>query len=456
MNEKANNFMNKLEEKFMGPLGSFSQTKFVRAIMNTGMATIPFTIVGSMFLVLNVLPMTFPALEGFFNATFFRFSELYMLANKATMGILALFFVIILGYEYTKTYIQDEKLNLDPLNGALLSVMAFFMTIPQIVFEDGYMTLINVMDDSSQVINGWEIGADGVTRLGTIGIFSGIIMAILAVEIYRISVQKDWTIKMPEAVPQGVSKAFTALIPAFLVALVVIVLQGILVALGTDIFQLVAIPFGFVTNIANSWAGLMVVVFLLHALWIVGIHGGTIITSLVAPITLANMQTNVEGSVIPFAGDIWNVFIHSGGSGATLGLTIWMAFRAKSEQLGALGKVSLVPGFFNINEPVIFGMPILYNPIMAIPFIIAPMITATITYVTINIGLVDPTIAQNPWPAPVGLGAFIATAGDWRSILLALVNVLVAFVIYYPFVKMYDKRLVEEELGDRKSTRLNS
>ena len=432
----------------MGPLGSFSQTKFVRAIMNTGMATIPFTIVGSMFLVLNVLPMTFPALEGFFNATFFRFSELYMLANKATMGILALFFVIILGYEYTKTYIQDEKLNLDPLNGALLSVMAFFMTIPQIVFEDGYMTLINVMDDSSQVINGWEIGADGVTRLGTIGIFSGIIMAILAVEIYRISVQKDWTIKMPEAVPQGVSKAFTALIPAFLVALVVIVLQGILVALGTDIFQLVAIPFGFVTNIANSWAGLMVVVFLLHALWIVGIHGGTIITSLVAPITLANMQTNVEGSVIPFAGDIWNVFIHSGGSGATLGLTIWMAFRAKSEQLGALGKVSLVPGFFNINEPVIFGMPILYNPIMAIPFIIAPMITATITYVTINIGLVDPIIAQNPWPAPVGLGAFIATAGDWRSILLALVNVLVAFVIYYPFVKMYDKRLVEEELGN--------
>src|SRR5699024_2579791 len=101
---------------------------------------------------------------------------------------------------------------------------------------------------------------------------------------------------------------------------------------------------------------------------------------------------------------------------------------------------------FNINEPVIFGMPILYNPIMAIPFIIAPMITATITYVTINIGLVDPIIAQNPWPAPVGLGAFIATAGDWRSILLALVNVLVAFVIYYPFVKMYDKRLVEEEL----------
>lgn len=448
MNQKANDFMNALEEKFMGPLGNFSQTKFVRAIMNTGMATIPFTIVGSMFLVLNVLPMTFPALEGFFNATFFRFSDLYMLANKATMGILALFFVIILGYEYTKTYIQDEKLNLDPLNGALLSVMAFFMVIPQIVFEDGYMTLVNVMDDSSQVINGLDIGADGITRLGTIGIFSGIIMAIVAVEIYRISVQKNWTIKMPEAVPQGVSKAFTALIPAFLVALVIIILQGILVALGTDIFQLVAIPFGFVTNIANSWAGLMLVVFLLHALWIVGIHGGTIITSLVAPITLANMQTNVEGAVIPFAGDIWNVFIHSGGSGATLGLTIWMAFRAKSEQLGALGKVSIVPGVFNINEPVIFGMPILYNPIMAIPFIIAPMVTATISYVTINIGLVDPIIAQNPWPAPVGLGAFIATAGDWKSIVLAVFNVLVAFAIYYPFLKMYDKRLVDEELAN--------
>src|SRR5699024_1047520 len=133
------------------------------------------------------------------------------------------------------------------------------------------MTLMNVMDDSSQVINGWDIGADGVTRLGTIGIFSGIIMAIVAVAIYRISVQNDWTIKMPEAVPQGVSKAFSSLIPSFVVALVIIILQGILVALGTDIFQLVAIPFSFVTNIANSWAGLMLVVFLLHALWIVGI-----------------------------------------------------------------------------------------------------------------------------------------------------------------------------------------
>jgi len=446
MSQNSNGFMNKIEEKFMGPLGKFSQTKFVRAIMNTGMASIPFTIVGSMFLVLNVLPQAFPALEGFFNATFFRFSDLYMLANKATMGILALFFVIILGFEYTKTYVQDEKLDLDPLNGALLSVMAFFMTLPQLIFEDGYMTLVQVMNDSSQIINGWEMGADGVTRLGTTGIFTGILMAILAVEIYRISVQKNWTISMPEAVPQGVSKAFTALIPAFLVSIVVIAIQGILVALGTDIFQLAAIPFGFVTNIANSWAGLMVIVFLLHALWIVGIHGGTIITSLVAPITLANMQANVEGAAIPFAGDMWNVFIHSGGSGATLGLTIWMAFRAKSEQLGALGKVSIVPGFFNINEPIIFGTPILYNPTMAIPFILAPMVTATIAYVVLNLGWVSPIIAQNPWPAPVGLGAFIATGGDWRSIVLALFNVLVAFAIYYPFARMYDKRLVGEEM----------
>ena len=446
MSQNANNFMNKLEEKFMGPLGKFSQSKFVRAIMTTGMATIPFTIVGSMFLVLNVLPMTFPALEGFFNNTFFRFSDIYMLANKATMGILALFFVIVLGFEYTKAYVQDEGLDLDPLNGALLSVMAFFMTIPQIVFEDGYMTLVNVMDDTAQIVNGWEMGADGVTRLGTVGIFTGIIISVLAVEIYRITVQKNWTIKMPDAVPQGVSKAFTALIPAFIVSIVVMIIQGILVSLGTDIFQLAAIPFGFITNIANSWAGLMVIVFLLHGLWIVGIHGGTIITSIVSPITLANVQANVEGEVIPFAGDIWNVFIHSGGSGATLGLTLWMAFVAKSEQLGALGKVSVIPGLFNINEPIIFGTPILYNPIMAIPFILAPMVTATITYITINTGLVNPIIALNPWPAPVGLSAFIATAGDWKSVILAFVNVIVAFAIYYPFVRMYDNQLVGEEL----------
>lgn len=152
----------------MGPLGKVSQMKIVRGIMGAGIATIPFTIVGSMFLVFNVLPLTFPFLEGFFNATFFRFSDLYMLANMATMGLLALYFNISLGYEYSRIIAGDEKLEMSGLNGALLSMFAFFMTIPELVFQDGVISRVTEVTEEvtmstagewGTLLNGWERSA---------------------------------------------------------------------------------------------------------------------------------------------------------------------------------------------------------------------------------------------------------------------------------------------------------
>jgi len=118
----------------MGPMGKISQYKIVRSIMAAGMASIPFTIVGSMFLVFNILPITFPFLADFFEATFLNFSDLYMLANSTTMGLLALYFCIVLGYEYSKIIQVEENLDLTPINGALLGVFATLMSIPQLVF----------------------------------------------------------------------------------------------------------------------------------------------------------------------------------------------------------------------------------------------------------------------------------------------------------------------------------
>ena len=111
---------------------------------------------------------------------------------------------------------------------------------------------------------------------------------------------------MPEEVPEGVARSFTALIPAFVVAVVVLTINGVLVVLGTDIFQLVAIPFGFVTHLTDSWLGIMVIYFLAHALWLVGIHGFNIISPLITPIMLANLAANVEGASFPLAGQFTN------------------------------------------------------------------------------------------------------------------------------------------------------
>ncbi|MCD3218707.1 PTS cellobiose transporter subunit IIC [Staphylococcus sciuri] len=437
-----------LEKYLMGPMGKIASFRIVRAIMAAGMACIPFTIVGSMFLVLNVIPQTFTFLEGFWNSTFLKIGDLYMLANKATMGILALYFCLVIGYEYTKIYADEEDLDVNPLNGALLSMFAYFMAIPQLVMDDGKMVLVNIMKKDVNIFNGWEMSGDGVSRLGTTGIFTAIIMSIIAVQLYRLCVKRQWIIKMPEAVPEGVSRSFTALIPAFLVAFVILAFTGILVAFDTDIFKIIAVPFGFVVNLTSSWIGILVIYFLIHALWIVGIHGANIISAFITPIVLSNMQLNIEGANIPFAGEFQNSFVVMGGSGATLGLCVFIAFLAKSEQLRVLGKASLAPGLFNINEPLVFGLPIVYNPFLAIPFFLAPMVSASIGYWTIKLELVKPIIAQVPWPSPIGFGAFIGTAGSLMAVLVSLICGFVAFLIWFPFIKIYDNKLVEQEKGN--------
>ena len=433
-----------LEKYLMGPMGKLASFRIVRAIMGAGLASIPFTIVGSMFLVFNILPLTFPGLENLFVTTFFKFSDLYMLANKCTMGILSLYFSIVIGYEYTKIF-EDEGIAVNPLNGALLSVAAFFMTIPELVHEKGTFVLVQSLTKTENVVDGWRIGGSSLDRLGTSGIFTAIIMGVLAVNLYILCVKKNLVIRMPDAVPPGVARSFTALIPALLITFVTLAINGILVALGTDIFKVVSIPFGFVANLTNSWLGMCVILFIIHALWIVGIHGNNIIGAFITPITLINLETNMAGGNIPFAGQFPHSFVIMGGSGATLGLCLYLVFLAKSEQLKILGKASIVPSIFNINEPLIFGIPIVYNPYLAIPFFLAPIGAGSIAYWAIKLEFVKPIIAQVPWPSPIGLGAFIGTAGDFRAVILAFLTFFVAFAIYYPFIKFYEAKLLKEE-----------
>lgn len=431
-----------LQKYLMMPMAKISQFKIVRAVMAAGMASIPFCIVGSMFLVFNTLPMTFTSLEGLFEKTIFKISDLYMIANTATMGILALYFNIIVGYELTKIEAEETGLKVNALNGAMLSVFAFFMTLPQLVMHNGSMVLQN--DPDKSVFNGLSL-TPFVSRLGTSGIFIAIIMAIIATQLYFMCVRRNWIVKMPETVPLGVSRSFTALIPTFVIAFTIIIINGILIYLGTDIFYIIGIPFAFVTDLTKSWLGVMVILFLIHALWVVGIHGATIIGAFITPMLLANMAENTAGASIPFAGEFNNSFVILGGSGSTLLMTFFIAFFARSSQLKILGRASVVPAIFNINEPIIFGMPIVYNPYLAIPFLLAPMVCGTLGYFAINTEIMNPIIALVPWPSPMGLGALIGTGGDYRAAIVAILSAILALLIYLPFVKLYDNKLYKEE-----------
>lgn len=433
-----------LEKYLMGPMGKVSTWRPVRAIVAAGMASIPFTIVGSAFLVLSVIPQAFNLqfIVDLWANSFDKIQALYLLAYKCTMGILSLYFAIVIGYEYTKIYVEEEELNLNPLNGGLLAVFAYFLTIPELTYSKGVISAVT----GKTTIGGWTVGGDSLTRLSTSGMFTAILMSILAVQLYRLCVKKNWVIKMPEAVPEGVARSFTALIPGFVIAFAVLVINGIFILFGTDIYKVIAIPFAFVSHITNTWLGIVVIYLLVHALWIVGIHGANIVMGLVNPILLANMAQNVDGKFIAYAGEFTNSYVTIGGSGATLLLCFYIAFRAKSDQLRMLGKASMGPAIFNINEPLIFGLPIVYNPMLTIPFILAPIVSASIGYWSVQLGLAGKAIAQTPWPTPIGIGAYVGSGGNIGAFVVALICALAAFVIWYPFIKMYDTKLYKEEM----------
>ena len=284
----------------------------------------------------------------------------------------------------------------------------------------------------------------GLSRIGATGIFTGLIIGTLAVQIYRICVKRGWSIKMPNSVPKGVTDSFTSLIPGFMIAFVVLIIDAVLIICNTDIFNLLYVPFSFVSGLVDTWWGVLIIVFLIHGLWFFGIHGATIITSFTSAFVLANMASNVAGGFHVYAGEFNNAFTTIGGSGATLGAVLYMAFMSKSHQLRELGKVAVVPGIFNINEPLLFGLPIVYNIDLVVPFILAPMASAMVGYFSIAMHFVPKITAQQPWPTPVGLSGFIATQ-SWQGAIATILAAVVAGAIWFPFIRSYDLKLAKKE-----------
>ena len=446
-----------LEKYVMGPMTKFSSIRFVRAITQAGMASVSFTIVGAMFLVLNVLPQAFPVLEGIWAVSFNQITEIYMLANHATIGCIAIYFLIGTAFEYARILSEEDGIDIKPINAVLMAIMALLMMAPQIGVVDGVISRITEITEADGVVsgvifNGWEVGGDGPSNFGATGIFCAFIIAWFSVRIYATCVEKNIVIKLPDVVPDGVARSFTALIPGFLVAITCMIIQAVFMAFGTNFYDFIAIPFGFVVNVVGTYPGMLLIYFLIHALWLVGIHGATIVTSPLTAIALANLTPNLafyEGAASTFggvyAGEFTNSYVTIGGSGATFGLTVLMLVLAKSEQLKAIGKAEIVPALFNINEPLLFGLPIVYNPALAIPFIVAPLVTMSIAYWAITLGIIPPVIVQMPWPSPLGIGAFVSTGGNILAVAVALINVVVATLIYFPFFKRYDAQLYAEE-----------
>lgn len=426
-----NKFVAFLENNLSTPMAKLSEQKHLRAIRDGVVSSLPFIIFGSLFLIIAFPPVDAESALGLWAA---KHAGEILIPYRLTMFIMTLYITFGIGYSLAQSY------KLDPLSGGLLSVAAFLFTIG-----------VQVMDGVGFVLP--------MTNLGGHGLFVAMIVSIFSVEVIRFCKTKNITIKMPDSVPTSVARSFEALIP---VTIVLIIMTIITVIFKVDMHSLVDKAVAPLIKAGDTLPGVLIPVFLITFFWSFGIHGVSVVGAVARPVWevyLANNSAAVAaGEVIPHIAPetFFQWFIWIGGSGATLGLVIAMLISAKSTYSKAMGKATIVPSIFNINEPVIFGMPIVLNPVLIIPFIITPLVGATLAYVATSMGLVNPTYVMVPWTLPAPIGAYLSTGGDWRAVLLVLINITLSVLIYLPFFKMYDQKLLAQENLDATTTNSES
>ncbi|MDZ4529769.1 PTS sugar transporter subunit IIC [Bacillus cereus] len=423
-----NKFVTFLDKNLSGPMARLSEQRHLQAIRDGVISALPFIIVGSFFLI-----VAFPPLpkDSFISVWALKNQTSILIPYRLTMFIMSLYIAFGIGYNLAKSY------KLDALSGAQLAVCSLLLTLtPELIDKKGFML--------------------PMTNLGGHGLFVTMIVSILSVEILRFCKKNNVTIKMPEQVPPSVSRSFEALIPA---AFVIIMMSLITVVFKVDLHYVVDKLAAPLVKAGDSYFGVIIPVFLITFFWSFGIHGVSVVGTVARPLWDVYLGKNGEAvasgaSHFPFIAPepFYQWFIWIGGSGATLGLVLAMIIFGRSKYSKALSRTCIVPGIFNINEPVIFGLPIVLNPILIIPFVITPLVTATIAYAATAMGFVTPTHIMPPWTLPAPIGAYLATGGDWRAIVLFFINITISFLIYLPFFKMYDKNMLEiEKNGDGES-----
>lgn len=426
-----NGFVGFIEQKLMPVANKVGMQRHMEAIRKGIIATLPLTIVGSFFTILLNFPIESVA------AFIEPYREVLDIPFRYTVGLLALYATFGIASSLAKSY------KLDSLTAGILATMSFLITAapPIRVLES-----VEGVIDAGRFIN--------FANLGSGSLFGAIVTAILSVEIYRFFIVKNITIKMPDGVPPEVTNSFMALIPGGAILVLFWVIRHII---GFDIN-------GFLSNLlmplkdvlaGNSLFGGLLTVFLICFFWVLGIHGPAIMGPVIRPFWDISIAENMEvfqstgnAHELPniFTEQFLQWFVWIGGAGTTLALVVLFLF-SKSNYLKQLGRLSILPGIFNINEPVIFGAPIVMNPILGIPFLVAPLITTTISYFATTTGIVPMMPARLGFAIPAPIAAWMSTNWSVAAGILVVVNFLITLAIYYPFFKVFEKQQLEREEG---------
>lgn len=428
----------KFMDKYIIPVaGKLGAQRHLVAVRDGFVAMIPITMIGALATLVNNLPI--PAYQNFMKNTF---GETWTTLGGdlwwGSIATMALFLVVGVAYNLAKSY--DE----DGLQAGLIALSIFFVMSPQVA---------NIVTEAGDKVSGWGFVPSGY--ISNSALFTAIVIGLLATEIFvKLSRIKKINIKMPDGVPPAVARSFAKLIPGMLTIAIFGAIGLLIKTLSGGLFlndllnTYLAAP---LKGAADSLGSTMLITFFIHALWTIGLHGANIAMPITETLLMdlgaenaALAQAGATEGFHTLAGAFFDAFVYLGGSGMILGLIIALiiAGRRRKDMI-ALG---LAPSVFNISEPVIFGLPIVLNPIYMIPFVLAPVVCSAVAYLAIDMGLVMPVIAAKiPWVTPPILGGFLAT-GHWTGAALAAVNLLISIVIYIPFV------IAAEKIDKRKAT----
>ena len=424
----------KLNDLLSPVAAKIGNQRHLKAISSGMMFGLPFIVIGSFFLIFANPPINIdrynPETANFFMKFMAGWKD-FAVANydlitapyNLTMGIIGLISVFGIAFSLASEY----KIN-PSMNGMVASVIFLMVCTP-------------VME-----------GTINLNYLGTNGLFVAILIGLLVVEVNRVFEVRNIKLKLPDTVPPMVATFINTLVP---------LLTNIILFYGVNLIFLITTKKIFpetvmqiltpATNIAGSLGGFLLIVTLGNILWLFGINGSSIIFPIVFTLGMAQTGLNAEqmanGETMTHLMNLQMFRISVlGGAGGSLGLVLLM-IRSKVSEYRTIGKLSLIPGICSINEPVIFGLPIVFNPILAIPFLITPVISLLLTYIAQSVSLISVGFIVDPSFTPFFAQAYLSSM-DWRNIVFCFVLILISVVIYYPFFKVMENnktKLVEEE-----------
>ncbi|WP_300276064.1 PTS sugar transporter subunit IIC [Peptacetobacter sp.] len=349
---------------------------------------------------------------------------------KLTMGLLGMFMCFSLAYNYA------SKFKLSALQSGFTALVCFILVSAPI-----------------QTVTQGKMSFDALNLqgLGANGIFVAILVALSTVRITKVATERNWVIKMPDVIPEGVLNSFNNIIPA---AINIAVWYGLSIVISnatngaSTLSGLITYVISIPVNYLVSVPGMAVVAILSAISWFFGIHGGSVVFTAIMPVYFAAYATNAQLAAAGQPLEFNPVFLYGalsiiGGSGNVLGLVL-LGLKSKSKQIKAISKASIVPALFNISEPVVFGFPLMYNPILLIPFALNPVIVLVLMYGAWHFGLMGLPQVLLMTCLPIVLMPFLVSL-DIRNSIFSILMLPVTTLIWYPFFKVYEKQCVEKE-----------